>query len=201
MTVLFVQTTLSSTPAPIPLQVAGLTVVTDEIHSASAQVSRFAREDRALAADHIILEPAVLEISVSVSNVPIIPGLGAIPFLPGAGRSENGKTVLGILEGLRQRRELLEILTEHKLYRNMAFLGIAFQNTATFSGSTDFRLRFEEFPEATVETLTEPDELSQGGGGRTDKTASAEVDAGRQNAPNSETADNRSFAARLLDRA
>lgn len=201
MTILFVQVSPGKIPIPIPLQIAALSVVTDEMHDLQAQVSRFAREDRVIAADHIILEPATLEISVSVSNVPIIPGLGAIPFLPGAGRSENGRTVLGILEGLRRRRELLEILTEHRLYRNMAFLGITFQNTGTFSGSTSFRLRFEEFPEATVETVPEPEELSKEGGGQTDKTASAAIDAGRQNAITPETVDNRSFAAQLLDRS
>ncbi len=164
----------------------------DELHTLGGQVSRFAREDRAPASDHIILDPDVLELVASVGN---------IPDSPDQGRAERAKTALDALQQLRASRDLFEVVTEHKLYQNMAFIGLSWSNSAAFSGAVTLRARFEESPPATVETLTvPPDQLSQGGGGRTDKTASAEVDAGRQNAETEETADNRSFAAQLLDR-
>tara|TARA_R110002126_G_scaffold10384_5_gene47302 strand:- start:19 stop:585 length:567 start_codon:yes stop_codon:yes gene_type:complete len=167
-------------------------IKTDELHTMGGQVSRFAREDRAPASDHIVLDPDILEIVCNVGNV---------PNEPNQGRAERAKTTFDALQKLRASRELFEVMTEHKLYTNMAFLGISLSNSAAFSGAATIRARFEESPSATVETLTvPPSRLSASGGGQTNKTASAEVDAGRQNAETEETADNRSFAAQLLDR-
>ena len=170
----------------------GVDVRTEELHTQTGQVSRFAREDRALASDHIILDPDVVEIVCGVSNM---------PGQEGQGRAERSKTALDALQRLRKTRGLFDVVTEHKLYTNMAFLGLSWANTSVFSGGAVLRARFEESPAATVEKLVaQPGDLSSSGGGRADKTASSEVDAGRQNTETEETADNRSFAAQLLDK-
>jgi hypothetical protein len=193
-------TTIFRDGLPIPLGIPRLSVVTDELHTLSGIVSRFAREDRAPASDHVVLTPDVLEVVIALGNVPIITGLGILgAVLPGAGRSENARTAIAILEGLRTRRELVSILTEHRLYTNMVLSSLGFQNAAAFSGSVSLRARFEESPPATVETLFDPASLSSTGGGRTDKTASDLINAGRQKVQTAATADTRSFAARLLD--
>lgn len=191
-------TTIFSDGDPVPLGDSRLSVVTDEIHTLGGTVSRFAREDKAPAADHVILDPDILEVVVALGNTPSQSTTGA--SLRGSGRGENARTVLSTLEGLRDARGLLEILTEHRLYTDMVLVSLGFQNTAAFSGSASLRAKFEQSPSAVVETLAAADSLSTGGGGRADKTASPPVDAGRQNADDEETADNRSFAAKLLDR-
>ena len=165
---------------------------TEELHTMGGQVSRYAREDRSPASDHIALDPDILEIVCAVGN---------IADEPNQGRSERAKTAFDALQKLRKSRQLFDVMTEHKLYTNMAFLGLQLTNSSGFSGAASIRARFEESPSDTLELLTPPpSRLASGGGGRTDKTASAEIDAGRQNALTAETADNRSFAARLLDR-
>lgn len=162
-----------------------------EIHTLGGQVSKFAREDGAAASDHIILDHALVDIVCSVGNV---------QNSSGQGRSEKAKTALDALQGLRASRELYDLVTEHKLYTNMAFLGLTWGNEAPFAGRAEIRAHFEESPAATLETFTvPPSQLSTSGGGQTNKTASAEVDAGRQDAETEETAPNRSFAAQLLN--
>lgn len=165
---------------------------TEELHTLTGRVSLFAREDRALVSDHIVLDPAVLEIICHVGNV---------PGDPDQGRAERAKTAFDALQKLRATRGVFEVMTEHKLYTDMAFLGVELTHSAAFSGAITIRARFEEAPLNTVETLVlPPAQLEQAGGGRTDKTASDEVNAGRQNTETEETADTRSVAAQILDR-
>ena len=174
-----------------------------ELHTMDGAVSSFAREDGTRAADHIILNPPVLEIICSVGNV------GRDSFTPtdttsntpssSLGRSERAKTALDALQSLRESRQLYDIATEHRLYTNMAFLGLSWGNEAPFAGRAEIRARFENFPAATVETFTlVPHRLSSDG---TNKTASAEVDDGLQDAETEETAPPRSLAAQILNKS
>lgn len=200
-----------------------------ELHTFTGQVSGFAREDGTFAADHIILNPPTVDIVCSVGNLRTreesgfglgIAGQGSIAvgldgqILAGglnvagvnanAGavydRSGRAKTAIDELLELHNSRGLFDLVTEHRLYTEMAFLGLTWGNEAPFAGRAELRAHFEQFPSAIVEIVAvPPSDLSSTGGGRTDKTASQEVDAGRQDATTDETAPPRSLAAQLLN--
>lgn len=178
---------------PVLLEGVEVDAKFSELHTYSGQVSRYAREDGALAADHIMLDPATVDIVCSVGNAGLRGEGGDLD------RSGRAKTAIDALLQLRKSRELYDLVTEHQLYTNMAFLGLSWGNEAPFAGRAELRAHFEESPSSAVGVFAVPPSgLSTTGGGQTNKTASAEVDAGRQDAETEESAPRRSFAAQIL---
>jgi hypothetical protein len=161
-----------------------------EVHTFTGQVSKFAREDGAIAADHIQLDPAVLDIVASVGNA---------SREATTSRGERAKTALDALQQLRSDRGLYDIVTEHKLYTNMAFLGLSWGNEAPLSGRAEIRAHFEEFPVAVLSTFAPTEDKLPSDG--TSKTASGETNGGRQDAVTEESAPKRSLAAQILNRS
>lgn len=165
-------------------------VRTGEFHNKTATPSRYATESGDAVSNHIVLDPESVEISAEVSNYD----------QPGSVQGERAKVVLQNLEASMNARKRYEVLTKHKLYRDMAFIGLTSENTGPFNGRLILRAKFQQMPVGRLSIIQVPaSQLPADDGRATNKTASSEIDDGRQE-PVTEENDNRSIAAKVADR-
>lgn len=150
--------------------VAGVevTLVRDEAHNLAAQVTQIPMESGAQVSDHIVLEPLAVTIGYEVSNV-------------GEGRQQ-AKDVFETFKNILEKRELLELVTEHYVYANMALVSVSPFHSAPYKGRLQFTANLQQINFVEIESVGKaPAKLS--GSGSTQKTASAEVKDGEQNTP------------------
>ena len=144
--------------------------VTSEVHSLEASATQYAVDGGATVSDHVTVLPDGLEIRGGISNTD---------------GGERAKTLLAELRRKVRTRERLEILTTHELYSDLVLLGAIAENTGPFDGALTLRLTFQQVKTAVVQTQAVPASLLIPPSGSapdnaTDKTASTEIDAGRE---------------------
>ena len=148
--------------------VAGIevSVLISESHTMSAEVSKFALESGAQVSDHVIIEPHTVTISFEVTNT----GLG--PMV--------AKDVFETFQKMLEARERLELITEHHVYDNMVLTSFTPAHMAPYKGRLECTAVLQRINQVKLQTVgREEKKLAPG---PTQKTASAEVDAGVQNA-------------------
>lgn len=144
--------------------------VTSEVHSFEASATQYAVDGGATISDHVTVLPDGLEIRGGVSNTD---------------GGERAKTLLAELRRKVRAREPMEVLTTHELYSDLVLLGAIAENAGPFDGALTLRLTFQRVQTAVVQTQEVPASLlTPPSGGTTpnvtDKTASTEIDAGRE---------------------
>ena len=100
-------------------------IVTSENHSFGNEVVSQTIENGSALADHIIIQPDQLELTLFVSNVD-----GNNQPLQG----ETAKTVLSTLKALQMSRQPVTVMTQHLLYTNMAIETVNASHLAPFKG-------------------------------------------------------------------
>lgn len=173
------------------IQVAGVDVDlrTGEYHTSESQVTSYAIEDGSVVADHIVETPDVVEIACQVEN---FDGNGQ----PAQGR--RAKDAFQRLKQLKGERQLVEVVTQHELYTDMAITMVTGAHESPVRGRLTMRARFERLPRVQLQLVTVSEAQLAGAnhpsGPAVQKSASGEVDAGRQ-----EVNDNRSLLTQVTD--
>lgn len=158
-------------------------VKTGEFHSFSASVTQFAIESGAIAADHIVEQPATLEIPFKISN------------RDEAGRSYGTRaaTIFSSLEQRLRRRQLYEVVTRHRLYPSMAIVSLKMENVSPFTGAISGRISFQEVNRDRLNRVRLPVARVP-----RKRTASSQQDAGRVDGKTPTDADKKNTRASLL---
>lgn len=145
-------------------QVAGVTVTVreTEAHTYTANVSKLALESGAIVSDHMILEPETVTVSFRMTN-------------SGDGR-QAAKDAFAAFVQMQQERQLVELVTEHAIYPNMALISLTPNHAAPFRGSFTATATFQRvyFVEL-VSAGRAPTQLR----GVAQKTAAGQTQAGR----------------------
>jgi hypothetical protein len=139
-----------------------------ELHTLTAEASKFALEDGSQVSDHIVINPAEIEIPYVLTN------------LDGEAGSYGQRAATAYNEFRRKlnSRELYDVVTRHVLYENMALLETPAENTAPFSGRLFGSLKFQQINMANVASVEYPPSQFPNDGTRT--SAMSEVQSGNQ---------------------
>lgn len=121
-------------------------VITVETHKKKATPTQIPLEDGSIVSDHVIIQPNEVTIAFEMSNI----DEGQPPV------GERAKTAFADLSQLELKRELLEVMTTHELYKDMVLTAIDASNAAPFDG----RL-------VATATFTQISRVKVGGGGGT----------------------------------
>lgn len=106
-----------------------------EMHQFDNVVATQVLENGSPITDHIAILPDQLEITLFVSNVD-----GDNKPLQG----ENARNVYAAIKGIRNKRELIEVLTLHELYTNMAITSITMNHDAPWKGRLNITVRLQK---------------------------------------------------------
>lgn len=139
-----------------------------ELHTLTAESSQFALEDGSQVSDHIVINPAEVEIPYVMSNFD-------------GDEGSYGQRATTSYNEFRQKlnsRQLYQVVTRHVLYENMALLETPAENTAPFSGRLFGSLRFKQVNQANVASVQYPPSQFPNDGTRT--SAMSEVQSGNQ---------------------
>lgn len=141
--------------------VAGVevSVVLSESHTLTAQPTKQAIESGAQVSDHITLDPYSVAIVYEISNAGEGPMIARDVF-------ETFKTML-------EKRELIELLTEHFVYDNMAIISLTPMHAAPFKGRLQCTVTLQRINQIKLETVGRS-------AAKTTKTGSAETNGGTQ---------------------
>lgn len=132
---------------------------TGEFHEMTATPTRYAIESGAVAADHIVLEPDKVEVAWIISSRDDA----------GGSYGNRAATALDNLRAKIKARGLLQVVTRHRLYENMAIVSIRASNESPFSGGLTARIAFEQIGIDLLERVKLP----------TPATAKRQAKAGR----------------------
>ena len=141
-----------------------VSVVVSETHAMSAKATSQAIESGAAVTDHVIVDPFQLSVSCEVSNV---------------GGSGAARGIYESFRDLLTAREPVEVITEHTTYRNMVILSLNQLHVAPFKGALQITAQLQQIRQA-VFRIDERLEDKLAVGGNANKTAAAEVNAGKQ---------------------
>lgn len=145
-----------------------------EIHAQEANVTDQPIEDGSLVSDHIVLQPETVEITAEVSN---FDGNNSVSL------GERAKTAFQAFKTRLQSRELFDLVTHHELYENMALQSISADHSAPYQGRLLYRLSFKRVNTTQLSIVRVPEsQLLATGDNPVAKTASSEVNRGRQDA-------------------
>ena len=146
--------------------VAGVevSVIISETHSMSAKATQQAIESGAAVTDHVILDPFQLSVSCEASNV---------------GGSDAARSVYDSFSRLLTAREPVEVITEHHTYKNMVLLSLNQLHAAPFKGALQITAQLQQIHEAEF-SIDGRQESKLDAAAGADKTAAAEVNAGKQ---------------------
>lgn len=138
-------------------------VVVTEEHNMSARPSETALESGAIVSEHIIIDPASVNITFEVPNS------GDGPTI--------AKDVFEALKTALEGRNPVELLTEHFIYENMALTRLTPVHQAPFRGRLQCTASLRQIKFNKIAIVGKaPAKLS----GKTKKTASAQENAGVQ---------------------
>lgn len=141
-----------------------VSVITSEAHSLQATATKQSIESGAQVTDHIILTPPQVAITFEVANVGDGPQIA--------------KDVFETFKAMMEARELLEVVTEHYVYDNMALVGLSPMHQAPYKGRLQCTATLQRVNQIQLQVVGRvPKKLSKDGAG---KSASAPVDAGPQ---------------------
>ena len=159
-----------------------------EYHSRSYSVPTRAVQAGSLRTDTIIRNLDELTVSFQISNADTF-----------GSRGDRAATIFQELERQGDLRQSFEVVTKHKLYKDMVIADISAENKGTFNGVLVGSVTFVEYPEvelATVQVSTKT--INSGTSGTTKQTASSQVDAGKVEAP--DVTNNQSFLSQIASK-
>ena len=112
--------------------VAGVpvSVLTAESHTFTANVPKIALESGAQVSDHMILEPAQVSVSFSMTNA-------------GTER-QKAKTAFDTFKAMMEERRLVEVVTEHAIYTNMVLVSLTPMHSAPYKGALTVTATFQQ---------------------------------------------------------
>lgn len=145
--------------------VAGVevSIVISEAHNISSTATRTALESGSQVTDHVILDPIVVAVTFEVSNA-------------GDGRNVS-KDVFATFMDLRNKRTVLEVLTDHAAYDNMVIVGLTPLHQAPFKSRLQCTATLQQITQVKIETVgRDLKQLSKDAS----KTASSQVNSGTQ---------------------
>lgn len=160
---------------------------TGEWHSWSAQATNYAVEDGSAAADHIVELPDGIEIGWTVGNSN---DDGGVPGTEAA-------AVMDSLHAAIKRRELYDVVTQHKLYTSMAFIDARIEHVSPYTGAISGRVAFSNVPQLTLERVSVPE--SRLSNDRA-KSGSSEVNSGRVDGAEPTDAQKGSFLRQIFSK-
>lgn len=113
-------------------QVAGVTVTVkeSEAHTYTATVTKLALESGAEISDHMILEPETVSVTFSMTNA-------------GQGRS-SAKDAFEAFVNMQRNRQLVELVTEHAVYKDMVVTSITPMHQAPYKGTITCSITFQK---------------------------------------------------------
>lgn len=152
---------------PPSVDIAGVPVSarTQEVYQYRAEVTRYAIESAKYAADHVILYPLEIELSFQLGNW--YPGFVERSF--------------DLLEDMFEARNLLDLMTEHRIIKNVVLREFRLENEAPVWGKLDCHAVFQQIPLVSIQATATPattTATSKTGGPSADKTATPEVNSG-----------------------
>ncbi len=101
-----------------------------ETHGISMQLTSYAVESGKSISDHVISDPNEVEIEFEITN--------------SAGGRERAKRVFQDFITLMEKREIVDIITEHATYHNMVFVGFPAEHAAPNLGTLRATARFQQ---------------------------------------------------------
>ena len=141
-----------------------VSVIVSEAHTLSAQATKQSLESGAQVSDHIILEPPSVSIVFEVSNA----GDGA----------QAARDVFDTFKAMQEKRELVEVITEHTIYDNMALVSLSPVHAAPYKGRLQCTAVLQRINQVKIEMAGRSPKTLKGSSA---KTGSAEVAGGTQN--------------------
>ena len=171
------QTTLSNSKGILTggALVAGVevSVMLSESHSLTAQATKQTLESGTQVSDHILIEPYTVSIAYEVSNA----GDGA----------SRAKDVFETFKNILEKRELLELTTEHYIYDNMVLTNLTPLHAAPYKGRLQCTATLQRVNQVKIAVVGRaPAKLKKG---PIQKTGSAPVEGGQVNVKKSEAAE------------
>ena len=145
--------------------VAGVevSVLVSESHNLTADATKISLESGAQITDHVLVDPAEVSVVFAMTNV----GSGA----------DTARDVFETFKRMLAGREIVELATEHHVYENMVITGVTPLHQAPYRGALTVTLRLRQIHFVRLESVgREPRNLA----GKTAKTASGPVNAGKQ---------------------
>lgn len=140
--------------------------IIDENHERDSQITSFPIEDGAEASDHIIINPERISITGFITNTPaIILGAGA--------SSDNVQNAVDVLEDLWQSKELMTVVSDLKVYSDMAIESLSFPRDQRTGQALEFRVSLKKINKVSTELVLMPNDSNS-------DLASPEQDAGQQ---------------------
>lgn len=140
-----------------------VSALVSEAHEFSSNATKIALESGAQVTDHVIVDPDRVSIVFSMANA----GSGA----------EEARDALETFKAMQEDRELLELITEHRVYKDMVITGISPYHTAPFRGALSFTINLQQINFVKLEATGR---VSVGKGAAS-KTAAGKENAGQQN--------------------
>lgn len=149
--------------------VAGVevSVVTSESHTLAATATKQSIESGAVVTDHVIITPASVSVVYEVSNTGDGPAVA--------------KDVFETFKNMLEKRELIEVITEHYAYDNMVLVSLTPLHSAPYRGRLQCTATLQRVNQVKIQVVGRtPKQL---GKGAVSKTGEAQTNAGPQNAP------------------
>lgn len=107
-----------------------ISVLTGESHTFTANVPKIALESGAQISDHMILEPAQVSVSFSMTNA------GA--------EKQRAKDAFDAFKKMMDERKLVEVVTEHHIYTNMVLTSLTPMHSAPYKGALTVTATFQQ---------------------------------------------------------
>ena len=147
--------------------VAGVlvTIMQSESHQYTANVPKIALESGAQVSDHMILEPVQVSVQFAVTNA-------------GDGK-DRARDAFDAFKKMQEERRLVELVTEHGIYTDMALVSLSPVHSAPYKGALTFSATFQKVHFVTVQSAGAAPAASPAKGSKTAKTAAPQKQAGR----------------------
>lgn len=172
-------------------------VLVSESHALQAEPTQIALESGAIVTDHVIREPATVEVSFEMTNTPngMVGGIvgsavgGLINDATGKDIVRNAKSVFEQFEKLLRTRETVKLITNHHTYEDMIVVGFNPTHSAPYKGRMQCQVRLTQITKIVTTTV------GRESNNTTTKTANAKQNSGQQQTP----APKPSLAAQIKD--
>ena len=158
-----------------------VSVLLSESHNLSANPTKLSLESGAQVTDHVIVNPAEVSVVFQMSNV-------------GNGTDE-ARDAFETLKKLMEGRTLVDLVTEHHLYKDMVITSINPTHQAPFKGRLDFTVNLQQISFVNLQSVGRDPRVLEGG--KIEKIMSPPVNAGPQDPKKAEV--ERSGAATIWD--
>lgn len=122
--------------------VAGIEVssLTSEAHTIANQATKQALEDGAQVSDHVIQQPIEVSIVFSMANA-------------SASFREDGRDVFDYFAEMQEKRELVDLVTEHRIYEDVILTSFTPMHTAPFKAAYSATVTFQQMNLVTLSVV------------------------------------------------